>query len=273
MSTYMFFLHWTPSSRYCRIYHLNFLHLNHIRVIQVLRNSQYLVCPLYLSRQISNVIFGIFSFKSSRMVRPCSFLFGYFSSSSTSSLKFKWLSACFRGSSPWQTERILHLLTPTFLCLMQQPATSLQIMSLSEGDTLVFSSNSTVSLRVLAIQSHHAYSTKSTPQFLIGSRYVVLNDKTIHLLRGSVGFIPLRMIHMIQYDSCTYHLHTYPRRNQHWSAWSCLRLLHSLFDLPLSTLSFTKATGQTIHCCNALALLTYLIFFYLNNDATSPRLS
>lgn len=53
-------------------------------------------------------------------------LFGYFSPSSTSNLKFKWLSACFRGSSPWQTERILHLLTPTFLCLMQQPATSLQ---------------------------------------------------------------------------------------------------------------------------------------------------
>ena len=52
--------------------------------------------------------------------------FGYFSPSSTSNLKFKWLSACFRGSCPLQTERILHLLTPTFLCQMQQPATSLQ---------------------------------------------------------------------------------------------------------------------------------------------------
>ena len=145
----------------------------------------------------------------------------------------------------------------------QSMATSLQIMSLSEGDTLVFSSNSTVSLRVLAIQSHHAYSTKSTPQFLIGSRYVVLNDKTIHLLRGSVGFIPLRMIHMIQYDSCTYHLHTYPRRNQHWSAWSCLRLFIPLFWLPLALCHSRTLLVKQIHCCNAscFAHLSYLLNF------------
>ena len=38
-----------------------------------------------------------------------------------------------------------------------------QIMSLSDGDTL-FSTNSTVSLLLQPIRSHHAYSTKSTPQ-------------------------------------------------------------------------------------------------------------
>lgn len=111
------------------------------------------------------------------------------------------------------------------------------ITSLSEGDTLVFSSNSTVSLLLKAIRSHHAYSAKSTPQFLIGSRYVVLNDKTIHLLRGSVGFIPLCMIHT--YDTVLIHVLSSPHLPKTKSA------LISL--IVLATASFNCSDTFVIH--------------------------
>lgn len=252
MSTNMFFLHWTPSSRYCRINRLNHLlcpsstsptQLSIFRMPSISVKAD-INCHLW------HLLFQVLRMVRSIITHSDTFLLVQLPTSSSVTQRMLQREQSMANGENTSSPDSNFSLSNATACDIPP------ITSLSEGDTLVLSSNSTVSLLLQAIRSHHASSTKSTPQFLIGSRYVVLNDKTIHLLRGSVGFIPLRMIHMIQY---WFMYLSSPHLPKTKSALISLIVLATASFNVLTPLSFTKATRQTIHCCNALALLTYLI--------------